>query len=337
MLLASAAPRAAAAQTGLAHDHAALSPTIPVERQLPGVTVTATNQATNYRRHPASPTTPGNYCDGPALPIGPAIVPGLHSMGSSHVNRRSRCRRPQTARIDFKLEVGAVQEADRGGGAPAPVLQTENAVVGRTFEREQIEAAGVRTQRLAAAMYAPGVTKPNSRTFDGLRGGARAFVNGAARCEQSNNFTIDGIDANEAIDNNIAYQPSPDAVEQVERRDQQLSPELGNVAGAVVSMVIKSGTNDYRGNAFYYWRDNALAATSVGTEPQRRPEVRVLAQHLRLHVRRPGSLRNKLFFFGDYQGARQEQPPTDAFTTVVPDAWRNGDLSSLTATIRDPG
>ena len=42
-------------------------------------------------------------------------------------------------------------------------------------------------------------------------------------------------------------------------------------------------------------------------------------------------LKNKLFFFGDYQGGRQKSPPADSFTTVMPDAWRNGDLSSLLA------
>ena len=39
--------------------------------------------------------------------------------------------------------------------------------------------------------------------------------------------------------------------------------------------------------------------------------------------------KGKLFFFADYQGGRQESPPADSFTTVIPDAWRNGDLSSL--------
>ena len=76
---------------------------------------------------------------------------------------------------------------------------------------------------------------------------------------------LDGVDMNDAIDNLIAYQPSPDAVEQVSVETNNYSPELGNVAGAIVNMVIKSGTNSIRGNGFYYWRDNDLAATPWAT------------------------------------------------------------------------
>ena len=85
---------------------------------------------------------------------------------------------------------------------------------------------------------------------------------------------LDGVDMNDAIDNLIAYQPSPDAVEQVSVETNNYSPELGNVAGAVVNMVIKSGTNNVSGNAFYYWRDNELAATSwaINRAGGRKPE-----------------------------------------------------------------
>ena len=83
--------------------------------------------------------------------------------------------------------------------------------------------------------------------------------------QQVNNFTVDGIDSNEAINNGISYQPSPDAVEQVSVESNNYSAELGNVAGAIVNMVIKSGTNRYSGNGFYYWRDNELAATPWAT------------------------------------------------------------------------
>jgi hypothetical protein len=100
-------------------------------------------------------------------------------------------------------------------------------------------------------------------SFNSLSGGGRPYVNG--QLQQANNFTIDGVDTNEAINNSIAYQPSPDAVEQVSVETNNYSAELGNVTGAVVNMVIKSGTNQLHGNGFYYWRDNALAATPWAT------------------------------------------------------------------------
>ena len=152
---------------------------------------------------------------------------------------------------------------------------------------------------------------------------------------------LDGVDMNDAIDNLIAYQPSPDAVEQVSVETNNYSPELGNVAGAIVNMVIKSGTNTIHGNGFYYWRDNELAATPWATN--------------RAGGRKSDFTRN--IFGGTVGGPIVEEqavllrrlpgrtpgesPPADSFTTVIPDAWRNGDLSSLLAAstpivVRDP-
>ena len=141
---------------------------------------------------------------------------------------------------------------------------------------------------------------------------------------------LDGVDMNDAIDNLIAYQPSPDAVEQVSVETNNYSPELGNVAGAIVNMVIKSGTNSIRGNGFYYWRDNELAATPWATN---RAGGRKSDFNRKIFGGTVGGpiVKNKLFFFADYQGGRQKSPPADSFTTVIPDAWRNGDLSSLLA------
>ena len=60
--------------------------------------------------------------------------------------------------------------------------------------------------------------------------------------EQTNNYTIDGVDMNETIDNLVAYQPSPDALAEISVETNNYSADTGNVAGAVISNVIKSGT-----------------------------------------------------------------------------------------------
>ena len=127
-------------------------------------------------------------------------------------------------------------------------------------------------------------------------------------------------------------------MEQVSVETLNYSAELGNVAGAVVNMVLKSGTNQFCGNAFEYWRDNRLAATPWNTN---RLGGRKSEFSRNIFGGTFGSplLLNKVFFFADYQGGRDNTPPTDAFTTVVPDEWRRGDLSDLLArglVIRDP-
>ena len=59
--------------------------------------------------------------------------------------------------------------------------------------------------------------------------------------EQTNNYTIDGVDMNESIDNLVAYQPSPDALAEISVETNNYAADTGNVAGAVISNVIKSG------------------------------------------------------------------------------------------------
>ena len=321
----------AAAQTGLATVTGIVSD--QSGGAVPGLTVTAVNQATNIA-YTGVTNEAGNYLI-TGLPIG-AYVIAAELQGFKGAQSRVTLSAAQTARVDFKLALGAVEERVEVV-ATAAVLQTENAVVGNILERDQIEKLPVQGRSVSAAtLYTAGTTQPNPGVFNSLRGGGRPFVNGQQ--QQSNNFTLDGVDTNEAINNGIAYQPSPDAVEQVSVETLNYSAELGNVVGAVVNMVIKSGTNQFRGNAFEYWRDNRLAATSWNTNRLGGKKSAFSRNIFGGTIGGP-IVRNTVFFFGDYQGGRDETPPADAFATVVPDEWRRGDLSSLLArglVIRDP-
>ena len=297
--------------------------------------MTATNQATNIA-YTGVTNQAGNYVI-TSVPIGEYVISAALA-GFKGVQSKVTLSVAQTARVDFKMEVGAVQERV-DVVATGAVLQTENAVVGIKADREQVEKLPAISRNVSfVTMYAPGVTQPLMSSFNSLSGGGRPYVNG--QLQQANNFTIDGVDTNEAINNSIAYQPSPDAVEQVSVETNNYSAELGNVTGAVVNMVIKSGTNQLHGNGFYYWRDNALAATPWATNRLGGTKSEYSRDIFGGTVGGP-ILRNKLFFFADYQGGRQETPPTNSFVTVVPDAWRQGDLSSLLARatpiiVRDP-
>ena len=103
------------------------------------------------------------------------------------------------------------------------MLQTESATVGEVISGTTLVALplnGRNTGQLSLLL--PGVVTPNPSTFTAIRnfGGGRPYVNGNR--EQTNNYTIDGVDMNESIDNLVAYQPSPDALARNQRRDQQL-------------------------------------------------------------------------------------------------------------------
>ena len=321
----------ASAQTGLATVTGLVSDSSAAS--LPGVTVTATNQATNIGYH-GTTNDAGNYVI-TSVPIGDYVISAALA-GFKGSQAKVTLSVAQTARVDFKMEVGNVEEKV-DVIATSAILQTENAVVGTQVDREEVEKLPAVSRNVSSVtMFVPGATQPNMASFNSLSGGGRPYVNG--QLQQANNFTIDGIDTNEAINNGIAYQPSPDAVEQVSVETNNYSAELGNVTGALVNMVIKSGTNEIHGNGFYYWRDNSLAATPWATNRAGGTKSEYSREIFGGTIGGP-VLRNKLFFFADYQGGRQDTPPSNAFTTVVPDAWRRGDLSSLLARniiVRDP-
>jgi hypothetical protein len=302
---------------------------------VPGLTVTATNQATNIA-YTGVTNDAGNYII-TSVPIGSYVI-SVDMQGFKSVQSKAELQASQTARVDFRLELGSVEERIEVVATGA-VLQTENAVVGNQLEREQVEKLPVQGRNLAAAsLFTAGVTTPNPGSFNNLKntGGGRPYVNGQR--EQGNNFTLDGVDMNDAIDNLVPYQPSPDAVEQVRVETNNYSPELGNVAGAIINMVIKSGTNSVSGNGFYYWRDNDQAATPWNIKRAGGKKADFNRKIFGGTVGGPIA-KNKLFFFFDYQGGRQNELPADTFVTVVPNEWRNGDLSSLLArglTVRDP-
>ena len=163
-------------------------------------------------------------------------------------------------------------------------------------------------------------------------GGGRPYVNGNR--EQTNNYTIDGVDMNETIDNLVAYQPSPDALAEISVETNNYSADTGNVAGAVISNVIKSGSNSFHGNAFEFYRNSDMDANSwsnnrsSAAKPERRQDI--------FGGTFGGPIvKNKLFFFGNYQGTRFDAPGFETIS-VAPATWRAGDLSSITTVIRDP-
>jgi hypothetical protein len=326
-------PATAMAQTGLATVTGIVAD--DSGGAMPGVSVTATNTATNVPF--TGVTNSAGVYTITSVPIGEYVVKA-ELQGFKTSQSTITLAAAQTARVDFAMEIGDLQESVEVT-ATAAVLQTENAVVGTQLEREQVEKLPVQGRNLSTAtLYTAGVTSPNPSSFNSLKntGGGRPYVNGQR--EQGNNFMLDGVDMNDAIDNLIAYQPSPDAVEQVRVETNNYSPEMGNVAGAIVNMVLKSGTNQIAGNGFWYWRDNQLAATPWATNRAGGRKSEYTRDIFGGTIGGP-LVRNKVFWFADYQGGRAETPPADSFATVIPDAWRNGDLSSLLASniiVRDP-
>ena len=273
-------PAAAGAQSGLATVTGIVSD--ESGGAVPGLTVTATNQATNVA-YTGLTNDAGNYIM-TAVPIGSYVIT-VEMQGFKGIQSTVTLSAAQTARVDFKLQIGTVTERVEVTATGA-VLQTENAVVGNKLERDQVEKLPAVGRNLSAVtLFTAGATSTSPGQFDTLRGGGRPAVNGQR--QQGNNFTLDGIDSNEAINNGITYQPSPDAVEQVSVETNNYSAELGNVAGAIVNMVIKSGTNRFSGQRVLLLARQRPGGHAVGHQSGGRHQGEFHAQDLRRHAWRP--------------------------------------------------
>src|SRR3989441_551664 len=298
-----------------------------------GVTVTATNLATSVA-YTAVSNRAGNYTIS-SVPVGTYVVKAELSGFKTATTKAIELEAKQIARLDFKMEVGALEDTVEVTAA-APVLQTESATVGEVISGTTVNSLplnGRNTGQLSLLL--PGVVTPNPQSFvtqSRAFSGGRPYVNGNR--EQTNNYMIDGVDMNESIDNLVAYQPSPDALAEISVETNNYAADTGNVAGAGLSNVIKSGANRFRGNAFEFYRNSDLDANtwannrSGALRQERRQDI--FGATLGGPV-----VKNKLFFFLDYQGTRYNAPGTEVLS-VAPAAWRNGDFSGVSTVIRDP-
>jgi carboxypeptidase family protein len=298
---------------------------------LPGVTVTATNQATNVA-YTTVTNESGTYTITPVV-VGTYVIKATLSGFKTYSTAPTVLEARQVARLDFKMGVGLSETVDVTGSSP--ILQTETTTVGEVLSGNTVQSLplnGRNTGQLALLL--PGTMTYNPRGFTniGSINMNRPFVNGNR--EQTNNFTVDGLDVNETIDNRVAYQPSPDALSEISVETNNYAADVGNVGGASISSVIKSGSNRFSGNAFEFYRNSDFDANtwennrSSAAKPERK-------QHIFGGTLGGPLVSNKVFFFGDYQGSRHDAPGVGT-AAVVPEAWRHGDLSSISTPIINP-
>ena len=243
----------------------------------------------------------------------------------------------QRARLDIQMEVGGISETLEVSGAP-PMLNTETTIVGSTITSTTIENAPLVTRNyMAMTLLAAGVTTTDPSAFkSGARtaGGGRPYVNGNRK--EANNFLLDGVDNNHTSDNLTAYQPNLDAIQEVKMITNNASAEFGNFQGGVINVTLKSGTNNYHGTVFEYFRNDVLNANnwarnwSLAPDPKtgEAPRSPIRWNEFGGTVGGP-IIKDKMFFFGDYQGIRRNTPTAVSTFSVIPEEFRNGDFSRL--------
>src|SRR5215472_6323287 len=242
----------------------------------------------------------------------------------------------ERGRVDVVLQLGSVSENVEVLSDVA-LLQTETTMVSAVVSSQALDDAPLISRNfLELTLLIPGVTTTDPASFNtGTRAdnAGRTFVNGNR--EQANNFMLDGADANQVSDNLAAYQPSPDAIQEMRVITQNASAEFGNFQGGVINLVIKSGTNQFHGNLFESFRNDKLNANNWSRNWSGLSRAPVRWNQFGGTI--GGRIkRDKLFFFADYQGFRQATPTSLSVTSVFQTAWRTGNFSNLlTSTYRN--
>jgi Carboxypeptidase regulatory-like domain len=243
----------------------------------------------------------------------------------------------QIARIDIQMKVGAVSQTIEVTGA-APILKTESTQVDTIINSTTNEALPLATRNyIELTLLSPGAVHPDPSSFTNGVGvqdangnsSSRPMINGNR--EQSDNFLLDGMDNNQVSDNLVGYQPAPDAIEEFNMITQNAPAEFGNFMGGIISASIKSGTNSFHGDVWEFFRNNVLNANNW--ENKINPSSRIPTPPVRWNMF-GGTLggpivKDKLFFFVDYQGQRLDFPPSGQFMTVFTPAEQTGNFSAL--------
>src|SRR5262249_44737914 len=230
----------------------------------------------------------------------------------------------------FEMRVGA-KETVVEVTTTAPLLQTDTTLLGSIVDSKTATDLPLSTHNTnqLTLIAAPGVVTPNLFGFQAAQntfGTGRPYVNGAR--EQENNFLLDGMDNNQPDNNDVGFVPAPEAIQEFNLITGNAPADFGNYLGGVVSVVTKSGTNDFHGSLWEFMRRGGLNANSWSNNLNKIP--------------RPGQryddfggtfggpiVPSKLFFFATYQEALFSQPATVKHLRTIARAPRVGDFPAL--------
>ena len=301
-----------------------------------GALVSVTNLGTGLKRD-AKTSSDGGFVV-PLLPVGFYSVT-VEAPGFRRFEQRGiEVRTDESVTLELKLELGSAQQTvtveanaemvETRSGALQGVIGAQPIVElplnGRTPAALILLTAG--TSDLTAGNARGAGDTQQSTTYPG----AQAISSNGGRSDYVNYYLDGGSNVDFYTHTNLPF-PNPDAVDQFSVQTNSYSAEFGRGAGGVVNLVTKNGTNQFHGTAFEFLRNGDLNARNFfGTTPD------VLKRN-QFGGTIGGPIRkDKLFFFGTYQGTRLANVVTGNSATVFTPAERNGDFSAVSRQLVNP-
>jgi hypothetical protein len=269
---------------------------------VPGATITVTDIRTNLQRVVVS-TGDGVY-------TAPSLAPGEYRLdvevpGFKPVRREGiRLATGEKVRVDFDLSVGAVQEQVTVV-ADAPIVRAETASLGMVVENEQVVQLPLNGRLfITLAAIVPGVALPPNSVLPRINGGR----------PRTNEYLFDGISVLQPEPGQVAYYPIVDAIQEFKIESNSPPAEFGRFNGGVVNLTTKSGGNAFQGSVFEFFRNEHLNARNFfQSASQVKPQYR---RNQYGGMLGGPVVKDRTFFFADYQGQRQRVART--VTSTVP-------------------
>jgi hypothetical protein len=234
--------------------------------------------------------------------------------------------------LNFKLEAGAVSETVEVTTTP-PALQAEDASVGQVIDQRSVNDLPLNGRNFTfLAQLAAGVNTPQADTRGNAASGA--FTANGNRPAQ-NNYLLDGIDNNsDTVDflngTNFVVLPPVDAIQEFKVQTADFGAEYGRSGAAVLNATIKRGTNQFHGALWEFFRNDKLDAADYFEDAGGIPKGELRQNQFGFAIGGP-VIKNKIFFFGDYEGLRRVQGTilTGSVPTVAERSSAYTDFSDL--------
>jgi Carboxypeptidase regulatory-like domain/TonB-dependent Receptor Plug Domain len=287
--------------------------TDPQGAVVPGAQVIVTNVATGVETR-STTDQEGRY-QAPELPIGTYKVKVERDGFKTTETSAYTLEINQVLKLDVRLPVGGRNEVVEVSGEAA-LVETVNPTLGASITAESIIGLPLNGRNsLDLATLQPGVTATNGTDTGNTSAGT--FNIGGARSD-SITFVLDGGVNNNLLSNGIVFNPNPDTIQEFRVLTSNYTAEYGRNAGGIISVVTKSGTNQFHGSVFEFNRNNALDANTYFNKKNDLQQAQFKRDQFGFAIGGPIK-KNKLFWFASYEGQRQNLRETNTVGTFTPE------------------
>src|SRR5437667_6442696 len=300
---------------------------------IPGATITATNMDTMVT-YTALTNEQGAY-QIPLLPIGMYTVTGEQPGFQKAVTKPEKLEINQSLGVDIRMTVGGITEqvlVEEG----ISHVETITPTLGMSVTANQIASMPLNGRNtLDLALLQPGVIPSIAGGSTAVCGGTNTCFSVAGGRQDSVTYLLDGGINNNLLNNGVVLNPNPDMVEEFRILTSTYNAEYGRNAGGIVSVVTKSGANNFHGTAYDYERNDALNANAFFNKANGLPKD-ILKRHQFGGTVGGPILKDKFFFYSGWQTQRLSQLRTTNTVQMFTPEELHGEFSLSNAAHNGP-